>query len=237
MINAHYDPVRHVLRLTADNESRTELADAYALGGYPRAESLVAEGLHEAYEFFPPENIPGALTDAPILVDCDHIGYPDSGDRIAYDGALIFWFPDYMVTDPFELLKNRGYVEFPEATPHASDMPRPAPYTREFIESHLPGGDREGVAIWIGNWSFPESWSYDDVLSEYPFLCRSAKYEPDSWDVGLYFWQGGDRNDPEGGKRHGPYNGGAEGCYKVERDGGTFREREPDNHPDQLELI
>ena len=75
MINARIDKARHVLILTADNEGRAALKDAYERGGYPYAEGEVAEALHEAYEFVPPENIPGAMTDAPILVDCDYLLY------------------------------------------------------------------------------------------------------------------------------------------------------------------
>ena len=229
MIDAKYIAERRVLRLTADNESRSDLKDAYERGGYYYAEMAVSEGLHEAYEFVPPENVPGALTDAPILVDCDDLEYPDNGDRIIRDGARVFWFPNYMVEDPFESLKNRGYVEFREADPYPDEIERPSPLKREFIESHFPGGDRQGIAIWIGEWSFPADWDYDRVVEEYPQLARSETYEPDSWDTGCYWWD-------HKGNRHGPYNGGADGYMKAQQDGARFKDPEPDPHPDQLAL-
>jgi len=57
------------MRLTLGNEGRAELAEALR-DGYARGESLVGEWLHEAFEFIRPEEI-GALTDAPILCNCD----------------------------------------------------------------------------------------------------------------------------------------------------------------------
>lgn len=229
MINVKIDSARHVLILTADNEGRAALKDAYGRGGYYNAEGEVAEALHEAYEFVRPENVPGALTDAPILVDCDFLEHPDNGDLIIRDGAAIYWFPDYMVTDPFDQLKNTGRVEFVEGRPFADTITPPPPLKPEFIRSHFPGGDRQGCVIWIGDWSFPKSLPYLDVTSEYPELARSAEYEPDSWDTGAYFWD-------HKGRRHGPFNGGCDGYYKAEKAGGKFCEPEPDVDPRQLAL-
>lgn len=117
MINVTYDSKSHILILTADNEGRADLKSAYSSQGYYGAETTVSEALHEAYEFIEPEDI-GALTSAPILVDCDHLAYPDNGDRVVIEGARIFWFPNYAVTDPWEVLKNTGRVVFTEATPY-----------------------------------------------------------------------------------------------------------------------
>lgn len=103
------------LLLTADNEARQELAEAYAAGGYPRAERCISEELHENMEFVQPEEI-GALTDAPILAFCDDLDYPDNDDRILIEGASVYYFGDYAITDPFEQLKNRGRVVFSVAT-------------------------------------------------------------------------------------------------------------------------
>lgn len=104
---------RDCLRLTLGNAERAELADALR-EGYQRAESLVSEWLHEAFEFIRPEEI-GALTDAPILCDCDGLDYPDTGDREIRDDAAIYWFPDYMIRDPWADLAWRGRVEFVKA--------------------------------------------------------------------------------------------------------------------------
>lgn len=101
------------LQLKLGNAGRAELADALR-DGYWKAESLVAEWLHEAFEFIRPEEI-GALTDAPILCDCDGLDYPDTGDRETRDDARIFWFPDYMIRDPWAELARRGRVEFRRA--------------------------------------------------------------------------------------------------------------------------
>jgi hypothetical protein len=101
MLNAKHDKARHRLTITANNEGRAALKDCYTApnGGYWRAEGEVAEAFHEAYEFVRPEHVPGALTDAPILVDADDLEHPDNGEVIIRDGAAVFWFPDYMVTD------------------------------------------------------------------------------------------------------------------------------------------
>lgn len=103
------------LIITADNESRADLADAYRdrsnYGGCIKAEMLVGEGLHEKWEFILPESV-GALTDAPILCDCDGLDYPDDGYLTVREDATVAWFPNYMVTDPWVSLRNTGRVTF-----------------------------------------------------------------------------------------------------------------------------
>ena len=100
---------KYHVTFTADNEARAELADAYRAGGYPRAEMYVGEALHEAWEFVRPEEV-GALTDAPILAECDGIERDDDGDLTAV--GKVCWFPDYQVKDPWEALRNVGRVRF-----------------------------------------------------------------------------------------------------------------------------
>lgn len=97
------------LILTADNEARADLAHAFRQGGYPAAESTVAEELHEAFRFILPETV-GALTDAPILAPFDAWGLEDDGRETLEPGAPVFWFPDYMIRDPWRELANRGRV-------------------------------------------------------------------------------------------------------------------------------
>ena len=58
-----------------------------------------------------PEDV-GALTDAPII--SDGVSHPDSG-RVAVWGN-VWWFPNYQVTDPIEVLRRDGRVVF-EAAP------------------------------------------------------------------------------------------------------------------------
>ena len=55
-----------------------------------------------------PEDI-GALTDAPI-VSCE-IKYFEDSDEIE-DIGKVYWFPNYMVQDPLEILLKEGEVVF-----------------------------------------------------------------------------------------------------------------------------
>lgn len=99
------------LILTADNEARAELAEAYRRDGYRGAEDLLADwgfnGANGGLQFLPPEKIPEAMTDMPLLAEWTH-----EDD----DGATIFgpvWgFPDYCILDPWAILRDRGRVEF-----------------------------------------------------------------------------------------------------------------------------
>lgn len=122
------------LKITANNADRANLSEAYRLGGYQEAESLIAEAFQPNGDlyFIPPEDI-GALTDAPILSD-DWIliewwrGASDDGahehdERIR--NAKVWWFPDYAIRDPWEELKNIGYVIF-ESAAAVSRCPIPA---------------------------------------------------------------------------------------------------------------
>lgn len=96
------------LRLTCGNDARSELAQS------DYRESLVGDWLHEKFAFINPEDI-GALTDAPILCDCDGIDYSDDGERSILPAAQIYWFPDYMVRDPWQELASRGRIDFIKA--------------------------------------------------------------------------------------------------------------------------
>lgn len=106
------------LILTADNASRASLAIELRQRDYDRIEQEIQDDLHEAFEFFQPEWI-GALTDAPILVPCDSIDYSDealkAGHPALYPEARVFWFPNYMIQDPWEALARFGRVVFVEA--------------------------------------------------------------------------------------------------------------------------
>ena len=98
------------LKITADNEGRKELAhafDASYKGGLYAPEVIVIDALHDQFHFILPEWV-GALTDAPILAD--DLTIEDDG-TVSFVGDT-WWFPDYQVTDPWEVLKNTGRVIF-----------------------------------------------------------------------------------------------------------------------------
>ncbi len=104
------------LKITASNDDRRELAECYRRedGGYPAAEGFVVERLREDayFEWVAPEWV-GALTDAPIFARQDDVDFPDDGSpRLRAAECPVWWYPNYMVSDPWEELKNRGRVVF-----------------------------------------------------------------------------------------------------------------------------
>ena len=116
----------HSLVIKATKEGCEELADAYASGGYPAAENVLHEALHEEFVFVDPAWI-GAMTDAPILVPQDGVDFPDDADHWeVLPNARVFWFPNYMVEDPWETLREKGVVRFPEATEPSVAKERPS---------------------------------------------------------------------------------------------------------------
>lgn len=71
-------------------------------------ESVLCNGLHSV----PPEYI-GALTDAPILTDC----CPDYENECILDESCAFWwYPDYMIKDITEELKQHGKIIFTKSS-------------------------------------------------------------------------------------------------------------------------
>ena len=98
------------LKITADNEGRADLKEAYTSkygGGYQKAEGEVIDALHDRFHFILPEWI-GALTSAPIF--SDDLTIEDDG-TISHVGD-VWWFESYQITDPWEVLKNTGRVIF-----------------------------------------------------------------------------------------------------------------------------
>lgn len=215
LFNARHDKAGKRLIITASNDGRAELADAYRRGGYRDAEGTIAEGLHEAYEPRDADDAPDAwLCDAPFMIDCDGIAYPDNGQFIVYAGTPVFYFPNYMVEDPWETLKNTGRVIWTEVV---YDMPEPLGI--EELKSYLPGGSREGQAVWIDPARFPGA-SSEDILRAWPELVN--EYEPDRLDPGLYFWKDG--------KRRGPYATSPRGVCDMRNNGVITPPKPP--HPD-----
>jgi hypothetical protein len=100
------------LRLQADAESREALRGEE----YPRQERMVADELrdHGHYEFIEPVDIL-ALTDAPILCHADDQTVCGDGTREFVAGARFYWFPSYMVRNPWDDLAEQGEVTFRKA--------------------------------------------------------------------------------------------------------------------------
>lgn len=99
------------LKITANNEDREELSYAYRgnPGGYPQAEDYVKETLSQfGWEFVRPEWV-AALTDAPIITNDLRM---DENMEECQGIGDVWWFPGYMIDDPWEQLKNKGRVFF-----------------------------------------------------------------------------------------------------------------------------
>lgn len=107
-----------LLILTADNDARHELARAYrgesdvtSYSGYPAAEMLLAEwgynGANGGLQFLPPERIPEAMTDMPLLAD-----WTIEDDDSTTIGGPVWGFPDYCILDPWAILRDHGRVVF-----------------------------------------------------------------------------------------------------------------------------
>ena len=108
------------LKITADNEGR---ADLQGIDGYFPRENVVAEELAaHGFQFLRPEWI-GALTDAPILTN-ELIGEDFSQDDPPEHVGDVWWFESYQVTDPWEILKNKGRVIFDPEENNKSLPPR-----------------------------------------------------------------------------------------------------------------
>lgn len=105
------------LKITANNEDRAELNYAYRNNpsGYSQADDYVRETLRQlGWEFVRPEWV-AALTDAPIITnDLSWQQNEDDGLLPDYPTTVgdVWWFPGYMIDDPWEQLKNKGRVLF-----------------------------------------------------------------------------------------------------------------------------
>jgi len=197
----------HTLVLLADNEGREALREGYERGGYLGAEQVVHEGLHEQFDFVAPEYVPGAMTDAPILTRSEDVTWPDNGEFVLYPSARVFWFPNYMVEDPWETLKNTGRVKLPEAEPYVMDLSGPIlPRDRA---RYLPGGDRQGYAFFVGEGPTGKLAEY----SEMPELRGEYQQIDDHITPGLYYFN-------TDGEACGPYSPAIGGVLNMERAGG-----------------
>ena len=122
------------LIITANNAARAEIKGGYESEhnpGYQGAESVMCDlgynGANGGNHFLPPENIPEAMTDMPLLADW----------VTEDDGSVSIWgpvwgFPNYCITDPWERLKNTGRVEFELVADYGKQGAHlPNPYSRE----------------------------------------------------------------------------------------------------------
>ena len=69
------------------------------------------------YELLRPEQVPGALTSAPIIgMGCIMVDLPNEYKGIDYnvvvDSLGLWWFPNYQVEDPWETLLEKDFVVF-----------------------------------------------------------------------------------------------------------------------------
>lgn len=110
---------RHLI-LTADNDARHELAEAYRRHGYRGAEDLLCDwgynGANGGLQFLPPERIPEAMTDMPLLADW----LPEDDDGTTIYGP-VWGFPDYCILDPWAILRDRGRVVFELVTSYPEE--------------------------------------------------------------------------------------------------------------------
>ena len=106
------------LILRANNAMRHELAAAYkgnapgiSLNGYAAAEMLLCEygynGANGGLAFLPPERLPEAMTEMPLLAD-----WCINDDDSTTVWGKVYGFPGYCVTDPWARLRDTGRVEF-----------------------------------------------------------------------------------------------------------------------------
>jgi hypothetical protein len=218
VINAKHDKAAGRLIITAGNKGRAELAEAFERGYY-HVQSFLAEWFHEAYELRDADDAPDAwLCSAPFMIDCDGISYPDNGQLVVYAGTPVFFFPNYMIEDPWETLKNTGRVVWTQVAYDKPDL-----LSIPELESYLPGGSREGQAVWIDPARFPPEATEESILKAWPELCRCPEYEPDRLEVGLFFWKDG--------KRHGPYATSPRGVCEMQEAGVITPPKPP--HPDK----
>lgn len=117
MNDVYYEITEEGLVFTADAETREEIRELMAKYADPDSrynwydmegdvfEYAVCNGLSRV----DPYDI-GALTDSPIYSD-DSM---DDDGKFS-DDANFFWYPEYMVSDPIEILMDEGRVVFTKA--------------------------------------------------------------------------------------------------------------------------
>lgn len=106
MLNAELNQINKTLTLTIDGDDQEELIELLE-ASYNQAEAFMGDLLHEQWAFISPESI-GALTDAPIL--CNDVSYDDNGDEVV--NGVVAWYPNYMVSCPWDELADTGMVVF-----------------------------------------------------------------------------------------------------------------------------
>jgi hypothetical protein len=97
------------LLLTASNDARADYSDELKRRGSDEVFYQMMSAWRDNGVLFPiePEWI-GALTEAPIIAEFHTV--EDDGTNTV-DGK-VWWFPNYMITDPMKELFHKGRVEF-----------------------------------------------------------------------------------------------------------------------------
>ncbi len=105
------------LKIVAGNSDRSELAYA-CRQSYAKAKQEIADALLDRFTFIAPEAI-GALTEAPILTNDPDYSEETMGvcnGPAPHTDASVWWFPNYMITDPWAELAHTGKVIFTKAS-------------------------------------------------------------------------------------------------------------------------
>ncbi len=103
---------------TVNPAMQEELKEAVAAGNTQNAlidllEHIIA---NSDIDWIRPEEI-GAMTDAPIF---GHIDRNDQGEVVSVGD--VWWYPNYMVSDPIEVLAERGTITFAGSTKNGKGM-------------------------------------------------------------------------------------------------------------------
>ncbi len=95
------------IAILANNDNRQQIAECYRDDGYYSAEAYILKELTSTLSFVQPEWIT-VLTDAPILAEWV---FENDDGNMTIEGN-VYWFPNYMITDPWRQLANTGRVVF-----------------------------------------------------------------------------------------------------------------------------
>ena len=118
------------LIITANNTARAEIKGGFEQNGYQGAESVMCDlgfnGANGGLSFLPPERIPDAMTDMPLLAE-----WVTEDDGSTSIWGKVWGFTDYCITDPWERLKDTGRVRFELVADYGKDGAHmPDPYSK-----------------------------------------------------------------------------------------------------------
>lgn len=96
----------HITLLPEAREDVQEIAFSQELTADNKLAEVIEWHIGNGWSFVDPEDI-GALTEAPIL--SDDVDYDDQGKAKV---GVVYWYPEYEVTDPVAQLLENGFVDF-----------------------------------------------------------------------------------------------------------------------------